>query len=151
MEPASPPKRSLDIALVWQFAKYGVVGATNTALTFVTYTVAAVLLGVPYLVALIVGYIPGAINSYLLNRHWTFEAKHLPHSRSGSRFAIVQVCAIAANLVLLYVMVHVLHVEKIAAQAILTVPVVAITFFINRAWTFGHHHGEPLPSPPAAR
>jgi putative flippase GtrA len=41
--------------------------------------------------------------------------------------------------------VHDLHVEKIAAQAILTIPVLAVTFFINRAWSFAH---EASPSPP---
>jgi putative flippase GtrA len=149
MEPA-PPKRSFDAALVWQFVRYGVVGASNTALTFATYSV-GVWIGVPYLVALIVGYIPGALNSYLLNRHWTFDAGHLAHSRAGTRFAIVQSCAILANLGLLYLMVHQLHTDKIVAQAILTVPVVAITFFINRTWTFGGRAGDPIASPPAAR
>ncbi|HEX2704065.1 MAG TPA: GtrA family protein [Solirubrobacteraceae bacterium] len=149
MEPA-PRKRSLDAPLVWQFVKYGVVGASNTALTFATYSV-GVWIGVPYLVALIVGYIPGALNSYLLNRHWTFDAGHLAHSRAGTRFAIVQSCAILANLGLLYLMVHHLHVDKIAAQAILTIPVVAITFFVNRSWTFGGRAGGPIASPPAAR
>jgi putative flippase GtrA len=149
MEPA-PPRRSLDAAFVWQFVKYGVVGASNTALTFATYSI-GVWIGVPYLVALIVGYIPGGLNSYLLNRRWTFDAAHLAHSHAGTRFAIVLTCATLANLGLLYLMVHHLHVEKIAAQAILTVPVVAVTFFINRTWTFGGRAGEAIASPPAAR
>jgi putative flippase GtrA len=147
---ATPPKRSLNAALVWQFVKYGLVGASNTALTTITYSL-GVWIGVPYLVALIVGYIPGTLNSYLLNRRWTFQAHHLSHAHAGTRFAIVQICAIAANLALLYVMVHKLHVAKIPAQLILTVPVVAITFVINRTWTFGGGAGEPIASPPAAR
>jgi len=135
MEPA-PHRRSFDAALVRQFVKYGVVGASNTALTVAAYSV-GVWIGVPYLVALLVGYIPGGLNSYLLNRHWTFRAGHLSHAHSGTRFPIVQVGAILANELALYVLVHDAHVEKIAAQAILTVPVVVVTFFINRVWTFG--------------
>jgi putative flippase GtrA len=149
MEPA-PPQRSFDAALVRQFVKYGVVGASNTALTVATYSI-GVWIGVPYLISLLVGYIPGGLNSYLLNRHWTFDAGHLAHSRSGTRFAIVQSCAILANVGLLYLMVHHLHVEKIAAEVIVIVPVVAITFFINRTWTFGPRAGDPIASPPAAR
>jgi putative flippase GtrA len=150
MEPA-PPKRSLNAALVRQFVKYGVVGASNTVLTFATYSVLVVWIGVPYLVALVVGYLPGALNSYLLNRHWTFGAGHLSHAHTGTRFAIVQGCAIVVNFGALYVLVDEFHVEKILAQAILTVPVVAITFFINRTWTFGRRAGEPIASQPAAR
>jgi putative flippase GtrA len=48
----------------------------------------------------------------------------------------VQGIAIAANLVLLYVFVHHLGVGRIPSQAILTLPVLAITFFVNRAWSF---------------
>ncbi len=144
---AAPPRRRVDAAFVRQFIKYGIVGASNTAITFVIYTV-GVEIGVPYLLALLAGYLVGGLNSYLLNRHWTFEAGHLSHSSSGGRFAIVQGGAIGANLVLLYVLVHQLHVAKIGGQAILTVPVVVITFFINRTWTFAGEASGSVASPP---
>jgi putative flippase GtrA len=129
-------QRRLRPADAVQFVKYGLVGASNTLITLATYALCVKLLGVPYLVSLPIGYALGGLNSYLLNRHWTFQAGHLSHAHSGTRFAIVQLFAIVANEALLYVLVHNAHVEKIAAQAILTVPVVLITFFINRTWTF---------------
>jgi putative flippase GtrA len=147
---ADSPRRRVDTAIFRQFVKYGVVGVGNTALTFVIYTV-GVEIGVLYLLALVVGYAAGAFNSYMLNRHWTFRARHLSHASSGGRFALVQGCAIAANLLLLYLLVHHLHVDKIASQAILSVPVVCITFFINRKWTFGRRAGEPLTSQSVVR
>jgi putative flippase GtrA len=125
-------------ALEVEFIKYGLVGASNTLITYASYSV-LVLVGVPYLVALLVGYIPGGLNSYLLNRH------------SGTRFAVVQGCAIAANFVLLYLFVHDLQLNKYLSQAILTVPVVLVTFFINRTWTFNRGDGDPLASQPASR
>ncbi|MGD0197140.1 MAG: GtrA family protein [Solirubrobacteraceae bacterium] len=130
-------RRRLEPADVVQFVKYGLVGASNTLITLATYALCVKLLGVPYLVSLPIGYALGGLNSYLLNRHWTFQAAHLSHAHSGTRFAVVQVGAILANEGLLYVLVHDAHVGKIAAQAILTVPVVLVTFFINRVWTFG--------------
>jgi putative flippase GtrA len=147
---ADSPRRRIDATLFRQFVKYGIVGVGNTALTFVIYTV-GVEIGVLYLLALVVGYVAGGFNSYMFNRHWTFRARHLSHASSGGRFALVQGCAIAANLVLLYVLVHHLHVDKIVSQALLSVPVVAITFFINRKWTFGRRPGEPLTSQPVVR
>jgi len=125
-----------DAPTVRQFVKYGIVGASNTVLTFVVYTVLVLDVGVPYVIALILGYIAGSLNSYLLNRRWTFRAGHLAHASVGPRFAIVQLVAILANVGLLYVLVHDAHVHKILAQAILTVPVLAVTFFVNRAWSF---------------
>lgn len=147
---ADPTRRRFDAPLLRQLVKYGIVGASNTALTFVIYTV-CVELGVLYLLALILGYVAGGLNSYMFHRHWTFRARHISHASSGSRFALVQGCAILANLLLLYVLVHHLHVGKIAGQALLSVPVVGITFFINRKWTFGRRPGEPLASPPGVR
>ena len=141
-----------DAPVVRQFVKFGIVGASNTILTFVIYSV-AVVIGVHYAIALVLGYIVGSLNSYLLNRHWTFRAGHLAHAKVGTRFAVVQVCAIAANEGLLYLLVH--HAgfdsshKKILAQAILTIPVLAVTFFINRYWAFASPP-EPKPPPPSS-
>ena len=138
-----------DLPVVRHFVKYGIVGASNTILTFVIYTILVQKVGVDYLAALLIGYVVGSLNSYVLNRRWTFRAGHLAHSTAGTRFAVVQVCAIAANEGLLYVFVHHLKIEKIAAQAILTIPVLAVTFFINRAWSFSHPR-SPSPPPPVS-
>ena len=138
-----------DDPLVRQFIKYGLVGASNTVLTFVTYTVLVSATGLHYLIALVLGYLVGSVNSYVLNRHWTFRARDLAHSQTGMRFALVQVVAIAANELLLYLFVHDLSVAKVAAQAILTVPVLAVTFFVNRWWSFARPREEREP-PPAA-
>jgi putative flippase GtrA len=138
-----------DDPLVRQFIKYGVVGASNTVLTFATYTVLVAALGLQYSVALVIGYLVGSLNSYIFNRHWTFRARDLAHSQTGLRFAVVQVVAIAVNELLLYILVDDLAVKKIAAQAILTVPVLAVTFFVNRWWSFARPPEQREP-PPAA-
>jgi len=109
--------------------------ASNTVITFVVYTI-LVTLGLDYLVAVVLGYCAGSLNSYFLNRHWTFRARDIAHTTAGTRFAIVQAVAIAANVLLLYVFVHHLGIAKIPAQAILTLPILAVTFFVNRWWSF---------------
>ena len=136
-----------DAPMLRQFIKYGIVGASNTVLTFVIYSV-LVTLNVDYLLSIVVGYSIGSLNSYLLNRHWTFRAGDLAHASVGPRFAVVQIVAIAANTGLLILFVHHLGVARIPAQAILTVPVLAVTFFANRAWSFARpgETGDPPPT-----
>lgn len=138
------PTGWLELPTVRQFVKYGLVGASNTIVQFVVYSV-GVTIGIDYLVALVIGYLAGAVNSYILNRHWTFRAGHVAHTTAGSRFALVTGCAIAANLGLLYLLVHHLGIAKIPAQAILTVPILAVTFPINRWWSFAHRRGTSEP------
>ena len=138
-----------EVPTVRQFIKYGLAGASNTIVNFIVYIV-GVTIGIHYLLALVLGYAVGALNSYILNRRWTFRADHVAHTTAGTRFALVTAGAIAANAGLLYVFVHHLGIAKIPAQAILTIPILAVTFPINRWWSFAHTGGRGDP-PAAAR
>ncbi len=133
-----------ELPAVRQFVKYGLVGASNTIVQFAVYGI-LVTLGLHYLLALVPAYCAGALNSYVLNRRWTFQARHVAHTTAGSRFALVTGAAIAINAVLLYLLVHHLGVAKIPAQAILTIPILAVTFPINRWWSFAHQGGRVEP------
>jgi putative flippase GtrA len=138
------PTGRLELPAVRQFVKYGVVGASNTLVNFAVYSI-GVTIGIHYLIALVLGYAVGALNSYILNRHWTFQAGHIAHTTAGTRFALVTGAAIAVNVGLLYLFVHHLGISKIPAQAILTVPLLAVTFPINRWWSFAHPGGRSDP------
>ena len=86
----------------------------------------------------------------MLNRHWTFRAGDLAHATAGTRFAVVQACAIPVERrPALPVRARPRASTKIPAQAILTVPVLAVTFFVNRVWSFARP-GEPGEPPPTA-
>ena len=118
-----------------QLAKYSLVGASNTLITFLTY-IALMAVGVDYLLASAIGYAVGSANSYLLNYRWTFDARGISHRQTVSRFAVVQGFGISANLGLIYVLVHGLAFAKAPAQAVVTLTVLTITFAINRIWAF---------------
>jgi len=56
-----------------RIGRYALVGASNTLITFVAYTL-LVGLDVAAPVASAVGFALGALNGYQLNRRWTFRA-----------------------------------------------------------------------------
>jgi putative flippase GtrA len=120
-----------------QFVKFGIVGISNTLLTFVVYTLLLKVFGVWYLAASAIGFVIGAVNGFLLNRRWTF-AGHVGDSLTPVRWAVVQSGGLGINLGLLYVFVHDAAFDKLIAQALATIVVTVTTFFVNRAWTFRH-------------
>ncbi len=129
--------------VVVQLVKFGIVGVSNTLLTFVVYTVLLKGFGVWYLAASAAGFVVGATNGFLLNRRWTFR-EHVGDPLTPVRWAIVQGCGLAINEGLLYLFVQEAHVEKLLAQALATVVVTLTTFFANRAWTFRMHPPVPV-------
>jgi putative flippase GtrA len=132
------PLRRLRAPVVVQFVKFGLVGLSNTLLTFAIYTLLLKVFGVWYLAASAIGFAVGATNGFLLNRRWTFR-EHVGDSLTPVRWAVVQGCGLAVNEGLLYVFVHDAKLDKLLAQACATIVVTISTFFANRAWTFRMH------------
>jgi len=147
LQPAEQEREDIEVAevarrlhvpvVLVQFVKFGIVGISNTLITFAVYTVLLKVFGVWYLAASAIGFVAGAINGFLLNRRWTF-AGHVGDAFTPVRWGIVQTGGLGINLLLLYVFVHGAHLDKLVAQALATVAVTVSTFFVNRAWTFKH-------------
>ncbi len=136
------PQQTAHVAV--QFVKFGIVGVSNTLLTFLVYTVLLKVFGVWYLAASAIGFIVGATNGFLLNRRWTFR-DHVGDALTPVRWAIVQSCGLALNEGLLFLFVSEAGLDKLVGQALATVAVTLTTFFANRAWTFRMHpHDTPV-------
>lgn|SRR5437868_170488 len=121
--------------IVVQFLKFGVVGISNTLITFAVYGLLLKVFGVPYLIASAIGFIAGATNGFLLNRRWTFRG-HVGDALTPVRWAIVQTSGLGINEGLLYLFVHDAGLDKLLAQVFATAVVTVTTFLANRAWTF---------------
>jgi putative flippase GtrA len=117
-----------------QFARFCLVGVSNTAITFVSY-VLAVHAGVPYLAASCGAFAIGALNGYSLNRVWTFRAGAFS-PRGLARYGLVQAASLGANAALLALLVEAAGVGKIPAQAIVLPAISVLTFTLNRQWVF---------------
>jgi putative flippase GtrA len=132
-------------AVIVQFVKFGIVGISNTLITFAVYTLLLKVFGVWYIAASAIGFVVGAVNGFLLNRRWTF-AGHVGDAYTPVRWGVVQSAGLALNLGLLYLLVHDAGVDELIAQALATIVVTISTFLVNRAWTFRH---EPLAQEPS--
>jgi putative flippase GtrA len=126
--------RRVTAAIGAQLLRYGVVGATNTVLTFTTYAV-LVAVGAPAAVAAATGWAVGAANGYRLNRAWTF---HSVLTGAGPATRYVMVAALGAGLDALGTAVAVGHdhLPRLAAEIAILPAVTVVTFVLCRRWVF---------------
>ncbi len=78
-----------------RFGRFTMVGAVNTALTLAIFNV-LIAAGMRAAFANAVGYGVGIINSFAMNRRWTFaDRRHLPIARTLPRFVAVNLIGLA--------------------------------------------------------
>src|ERR1700689_2608786 len=138
-QPGASPQ--LNVHVLVQFVKFGIVGVSNTLLSLAIYALLVEGLGVWYLAASAIGFVVGAVNGFLLNRRWTFRG-HVGDALTPVRWGVVQSCGLLLNLGLVALCVESLGLGKLLAQAVAIAIVVVLTFVANRAWTFRTHPAQ---------
>ncbi len=124
--------------IIEQFAKFGLVGVSNTLIAYGVFTLLEEVFGVWYIAASGIGFAVGATNGFLLNRSWTFRG-HGAGNDAALRWVVVQGCGLLLDLILIAAFVAGAGLNKLLGQAFATAIVVVITFFVNRRWTFRAH------------
>jgi putative flippase GtrA len=126
--------------LIAQLVRFGVVGATNTALTLAAYA-CFVALHAPVPLAGAAGWGVGAVNGFVLNRAWTFRGA--PHGAvPAARYAAVALAGSGLNAALAAIAVGQEHLPRLAGELVVLPPVTLITFVLCRTWVFA----RPVPA-----
>jgi putative flippase GtrA len=118
-----------------QLAKFSAVGASGYAVNLVVYALLLNWAGLHYLGAAFCSFLVAVANNYWWNRHWTFRGQRGHFAYQGMRFAVVSAVALAANLVILRLLVG-FGLGKLVAQAIAIVSVTPLNFLGNKLWSF---------------
>lgn len=123
-------------AWAFQFLRFCTVGFVNTTVDFTAFFFLN-LVGVPYILAQMLAYSAGVVNSFLMNRKWTFRVKDRTNMDEVTRFIIVNGFSLLSSSGLLFIMCHAGHIglwpSKIAATGISVI----INFIGSRIWVFG--------------
>jgi putative flippase GtrA len=80
-----------------RFLRFATVGVVNTAITFVVYSLCTGLLHVPAAGANVIGWVAGFVNSFLLNRAWTFRDRQDGAGRTVLRFGLSTLVALGVS------------------------------------------------------
>lgn len=145
-----------------QFIKFGLVGVSNTVISYVTYVV-CVYVGMHYILANIVSFIISVLNSYYWNNKFVFVADEnetrIWWKTLGKTFIAYGFTGLILNNILLFLLLDVLNIaqfmavpvgilqsygytmtnEKVAVyiaplfNLIITIP---LNYVINKVWAF---------------
>lgn len=128
------PKPSL-----WQegirFLKFGITGVMNTAIDFLVFTVVLYLGGNPYF-SQVLSYSAGMLNSYLLNRSWTFQSKERIWSGQMLRFLVANLSLLVASLGVIWLVHGQIGAPELLAKLFATGMTMVVGFLVNRFWVF---------------
>ena len=112
--------------------RFFVIGAVNTLFSYLIYA-GAILIGMHYTLATLISTFLGIIFNFFTTGKVVFR------SLEGRRFFLfVLVCAVtyAVNILLLRLLVDVIHINKLIAGALVTLPVALLSYYLNARWTF---------------
>jgi putative flippase GtrA len=119
-----------------QFIKFAVVGVINSAIQYLVFLFLYSVTGTQYLLASIIGYVAGMINSYVLNRRWTFRSRNQRLLAELSRFVAVNLIALGVNVGLLFLLVSTRAMAPQWAQGLAIAASTLVNFVLNKVWTF---------------
>lgn len=134
-----------------QFIKFGLVGLTNTALSYGIYAL-ILWLGGHYLVASVVSFIISVAWSYMLNNRFVFK-KSEGETRVWWKtllktYVSYGVTGLVLANVLLYLWIDVLGVNQYLAFILNLVITVPLNFLLNKLWAFKKETDTPMSEMP---
>lgn len=117
--------------------RYLLSGAVSAGVNLTSYVVLVVYIQVWYLAAAVVGFLLGAVTSFILQKFWTFEEKTV--SKIPSQFISYLLILIfngVTNTTLLAVLVEIFHFNTLWAAFVTTGTVSVWSFFVYRYVVF---------------
>lgn len=120
---------------VKQLIKYGLVGISNTLITAAVIWLMMKIAGCSDVLSNITGYAAGVLNSFVLNKQWTFKSA-AGWAGSAIRFGLVFGICYLLQLGLLLYLNKTLTIDPYYNQLIAMVFYTLINFLMNKYYTF---------------
>ena len=120
-----------------QLVKFCLVGGTGFVVNLTVFALASQVGGLHHLAAAAVAFAVAVTNNFLLNRHWTFQARADHAGFQAARFFAVSTSAALLAALVLELLVAVAGVPEVPAQAIAVLSATPLNFIGNKMWSFG--------------
>lgn len=118
--------------------RFAIVGAWNTLFGYGVFVALERTLGqvTHYLVALVVASVIATLSAFFLHRHWTFKVQGGSVLRDLVRFSSVYAALLVVNAVMLPVLVEIVGIPVLIAQALFVVVTVITSYFGHKYFSF---------------
>jgi dolichol-phosphate mannosyltransferase len=119
-----------------QLAKFCIVGGSGYVVNLALFALCVKAFGMHHVPAATVAFVGGVTNNFWWNRHWTFRTQPGRAEVQAPRFFTVSVAAFLFALAILELLVSVVGVSELPAQAISIVAATPLNFIGNKMWSF---------------
>jgi putative flippase GtrA len=119
-----------------QLVRFGLVGGVGFVVNVAVYAVLVHSAGLDFRAASVVAWLVAVVNNFVLNRHWTFDAREGRAHFQAIRFLVVSLVAEGFSLLLLTLFVESAGIAKIPAQALAVAASMPLNFLGNKLWSF---------------
>ena len=120
-----------------ELVRFGLVGGSGYVVNLVVFTLLVHAAGTGHRLAALGAFLVAVANNFLWNRRWTFRGHTERAHRQAVRFLAVSVGAFIFNLIVLEILVTVVELPEVPAQAIAIAAATPLSFLGNKLWTFG--------------
>jgi putative flippase GtrA len=118
-----------------EFIKFSIVGAINTMVDFGVFSL-LLTNGCPILLSQIISYGCGMLNSFIMNRSWTFKENKRNEYSEPLKYVVANVATLILVSVLILLFINLVHLPVIIAKVICTVIGMVINFISSKFWVF---------------
>ena len=119
-----------------QLLKFCAVGASGYAVNLIVFFTCVELIGLHHLIGATVAFVVAVTNNFWWNRHWTFRAGRGHAGFQAARFFAVSIMAFLFAATVLELLVSVVGMPELAAQAISIAAATPLNFTGNKMWSF---------------
>jgi putative flippase GtrA len=121
-----------------RLARFAAVGLVNTSLDIGLFWMLTTLVEIPIVIANTGSYSAGAINSFVLNKYWTFGdiQQRDPMARQFVRFLLFNLMGLAVSSLLIWLIVHII--PSLWAKVIATAGTLIWNYLINKSLVYHH-------------
>lgn len=126
------------LKIIIQFIKFGVVGLSNTIISYLIYALLTYI-GMSYVLANIIGFVISVLNSFYWNNKYVFKEGSQNRNLLNSllkTFVAYGSTGLILNNILLILLVEYFEISKYFAPILVLIVTIPLNFVINKYWSF---------------